>query len=54
MSFFSLGLTTIGVEVIRSEVDGKRLPCFTLRPGVNFINIHRTAFTLVDPESIKR
>jgi len=25
-----------------------------LAPGVNFINILRTAFTLVDPESIKR
>jgi hypothetical protein len=23
-------------------------------PGVNFINILRTAFTLADPESVKR
>jgi len=27
---------------------------FETYPGVNFINILRTAFTLVDPESIKR
>jgi len=28
-------------------------PVYGLIPGVNFINILRTAFTLVDPKSVK-
>ena len=28
--------------------------CSSTSPGVNFTNVLRTAFTLVDPESVKR
>jgi len=34
------------------SASSKPLTCFRERPGVNFINVLHTAFTLVDPESV--